>query len=71
MFNYPDLTGRVAIVTGANAGLGFETAKALAHRGAEVVMACRNEEKAIAAITRIEQEAPRLMRDRSGELVVS
>jgi NAD(P)-dependent dehydrogenase (short-subunit alcohol dehydrogenase family) len=40
--NIPDLTGKTAVVTGANAGLGFETAKGLAGAGCHVVMAARN-----------------------------
>jgi len=41
----PDLTGKTIIVTGANAGLGFESVKAFVHNGANVVMACRSMEK--------------------------
>ncbi|VWD59542.1 short-chain dehydrogenase [Burkholderia lata] len=41
----PDLHGKVAVVTGANSGLGRETTRVLANRGATVVMACRSTEK--------------------------
>jgi len=44
-----DQTGRTAVVTGANGGLGLESAKALAGSGAHVVMAARNQEKATTA----------------------
>ncbi|MFO7564533.1 MAG: oxidoreductase [Enhygromyxa sp.] len=46
----PDLHEKLAIVTGANSGLGLETTRALARRGATVIMACRSEGKAQAAI---------------------
>ena len=46
----PDQSGRIAVVTGANGGLGLETSRALAAAGAYVVMAARNQEKAAAAV---------------------
>ncbi len=52
------LSSKTIIVTGANAGLGFETALALAKKDATVVMACRNADKAAAAKERILKEAP-------------
>ena len=52
----PDQTGRVAVVTGANSGVGFQTARALARRGATLVMACRNLDKASAAADEIKRE---------------
>ena len=39
----PNLTGKVAVITGSNAGLGFHIASDLAGSGARVIMACRNE----------------------------
>ena len=44
--NIPDLHGKVAVVTGANGGLGLASAKALAGSGAHIVMAVRNQAKA-------------------------
>ena len=52
----PDQSGRIAVVTGANTGLGFETARELARRGASVVLACRDLAKAQAAAERIRDE---------------
>jgi len=43
--NIPDQTGKMVIVTGANSGIGFEAARALALKGATVMMACRSLEK--------------------------
>jgi NAD(P)-dependent dehydrogenase (short-subunit alcohol dehydrogenase family) len=54
----PDLTGRHYVVTGANSGLGFETARALARRGGSVVLACRDTGKAGTALDRIKSESP-------------
>lgn len=54
----PDLSGRTYVVTGANTGLGFEAARVLAGRGGEVVLACRSEDKARAAMAKITEETP-------------
>ena len=54
----PDQTGRVAIVTGANSGIGFETARALARRGARVIIGCRNPAKGQEAESRLRELAP-------------
>ncbi|KAI0718979.1 NAD(P)-binding protein [Cerioporus squamosus] len=48
--NIPDLSGKVMIVTGGNAGIGKETVKALLLRGAKVYMAARSEAKALVAV---------------------
>ena len=53
----PPLDGRVVIVTGANSGLGFETARALARAGARVVLACRDPDRGAAAVQRLREEA--------------
>jgi NAD(P)-dependent dehydrogenase (short-subunit alcohol dehydrogenase family) len=49
----PDQTGRTAVITGANTGLGYETAAALAAKGAHVVLAVRNTDKGKQAAARI------------------
>ncbi|MCX6395004.1 MAG: oxidoreductase [Propionibacteriales bacterium] len=49
----PDLTGTVAVVTGANSGIGFHTADHLARKGARVVLACRDTDAAGRAAARI------------------
>lgn len=54
----PDQTGRTAVVTGANTGIGFETARMLARAGASVVLACRDPEKGAAAVRTIRAEKP-------------
>jgi NAD(P)-dependent dehydrogenase (short-subunit alcohol dehydrogenase family) len=54
----PDQTGRIAVITGANTGLGYETAAALAGRGARVVLGVRNLEKGRQAVARIAAATP-------------
>ncbi len=50
--------GRVAIVTGANTGLGYETTKAFAQKGVTTVMACRTQARALDAMAKIQEEVP-------------
>lgn len=53
-----DQKGRVAVITGANSGIGFEAARALAEHGAEVILACRSAKKAADALSAIQGRAP-------------
>ncbi len=54
----PNQTGRVAIVTGANSGIGYETARVLAVKGAHIVLACRSEERGRQAVDMLKAETP-------------
>lgn len=54
--NQSSLKGKIFIITGANTGLGYETTKALVKRQATVILACRNMEKAKAAVSKIRTE---------------
>jgi NAD(P)-dependent dehydrogenase (short-subunit alcohol dehydrogenase family) len=57
----PDQSGKVAIVTGANSGIGYDTARELAKKNATVIMACRNTEKGEAAARLIINDYPQAM----------
>jgi NAD(P)-dependent dehydrogenase (short-subunit alcohol dehydrogenase family) len=54
----PDQSGRTIVITGGNSGLGLESAKVLAGKGAQVVLACRSLDKAGEAIAEITREHP-------------
>ena len=62
----PDQTGRTAVITGANTGLGYETAAALAAKGAHVVLAVRNLDKGKDAADRIGRRDARRRRRGAG-----
>ena len=50
-----DLSGKVAVVTGGNTGVGYETAKAIAVMGAHTIIACRSEERATAVSWQLQE----------------
>lgn len=56
--NIPNLQGKTAIVTGGNVGLGFESSRQLARKGAKVIIGCRRIESGKDAVTRIQKETP-------------
>ncbi len=54
----PDLNGKVLVITGANSGIGFETARELARNGAETVLACRSPDRGQSALEALRAEIP-------------
>ncbi len=57
----PELTNKIAVVTGANSGIGYEAAKILALKNARVIMACRNLQKGEDAASQIQKDYPEAM----------
>ena len=57
--NIPEQAQRVFVITGANSGIGFEAARALAQRGATLLLACRDRSKAEEAAKQLRAESPR------------
>lgn len=55
----PDASGRTVVITGGNAGVGYFTGEQLARAGARVVLACRDQERAEAAVAAIRRRVPR------------
>ncbi len=53
-----ELAGRCVVLTGASSGIGLETAKGLALRGADLILVCRSAERGAAAVAEIQQAAP-------------
>lgn len=51
-----DLNGKYALITGANTGIGYETARSLARHGCHVILACRNVTEGLKAVERIREE---------------
>jgi len=64
--NIPSMTGKVVIITGANSGMGFEASKALSRKGAKVILACRNMQKAKVALSELKKE----VRDAKVEIMI-
>lgn len=56
--NVPDLSGKTILITGANSGTGFHTARGVAAHGATTILACRNLQKGDAALAAIKAESP-------------
>jgi NAD(P)-dependent dehydrogenase (short-subunit alcohol dehydrogenase family) len=56
--NVPDQNGRVALITGANSGIGWDTARVLAAKGARVILACRSRARGTEALQRLEAVCP-------------